>query len=194
MCIISPGLRGLSWLPWQGLEDVVAFQTPRLQRSLPSWRSYETILTSFSLFSPTTFHLHHSLHRQSCPKFSPSQVCCHLNMQKRGPPRSLRGCASSSASSTPLLQFKSEERLFFTFSVWFSAKVLCLLFQKSELFPTLVSNKHFWSWVKSHLGSFLWEKQKFREGLSRKSRTKDRNGIYVFFKVITLWLFFAASE
>lgn len=51
-----------------------------------------------------------SLSAQSCPKFSPSQVCCHLNMQKLDPPRFLKGCASLSASSTSLLQYKCGQR------------------------------------------------------------------------------------
>lgn len=78
---------------------------------------------------------------------------------------------------SPLVK-KCREIISHLFFVWFSAKVLCLLFQESESFPTPISNKYVWSWAKAHLGSFLHEKQKFREGLRRESETKDRNDIY----------------
>lgn len=87
------------------------------------------------------------------------------------------------------------EIIFLLFFCLILCKSLVFAFPKVEIIPNLSFRQIYLIMGKVTLGSFLWEKQKLREGLSKKSRTKDRNGIYVCLRSsLTLLLFLAASE
>lgn len=87
------------------------------------------------------------------------------------------------------------EIVFLLFFCLILCKSLVFAFPKIKIIPNLSFRQIYLIMGRVTLGSFLWEKQKLREGLSKKSRTKDRNGIYVCLRSsLTLLLFLAASE